>query len=90
MLTFLLDSIIKPGMCMKKLSILVFAAMMALPAFAQKDVVASVNGRNITKSQFEEYHLQNLKFIAMHPKVLGPSAFLIYYLHQPPISWMRH
>ena len=63
MLTFLLDSIIKPGMCMKKLSILVFAAMMALPAFAQKDVVATVNGRNITKSQFEEYHLQNLKFI---------------------------
>jgi parvulin-like peptidyl-prolyl isomerase len=37
--------------------------MMALPAFAQKDVVATVNGRNITKSQFEEYHLQNLKFI---------------------------
>ncbi len=63
MLTFLLDSIIKPGMCMKKLSILVFVAMMALPAFAQKDVVATVNGRNITKSQFEEYHLQNLKFV---------------------------
>ena len=48
---------------MKKLSIVVFAAMMALPVFAQKDVVATVNGRNITKKQFEDYHLQNLKFV---------------------------
>jgi peptidyl-prolyl cis-trans isomerase C len=50
-------------MYIMKLSIVVFAAMMALPAFAQKDVVATVNGRNITKKQFEEYHLQNLKFV---------------------------
>lgn len=48
---------------MKKLSIAVFAAMMALPVFAQKDVVATVNGKAITKKQFEEYHLQNLKFV---------------------------
>lgn len=36
---------------------------MALPAFAQNQVVATVNGRSITKKQFEEYHLQNLKFV---------------------------
>lgn len=36
---------------------------MALPAFAQNQVVATVNGRAITKKQFEEYHLQNLKFV---------------------------
>jgi peptidyl-prolyl cis-trans isomerase C len=48
---------------MKKLSIVVFAAMMALPAFAQKEVIATVNGSPITKKQFEEYHLQNLKFV---------------------------
>jgi peptidyl-prolyl cis-trans isomerase C len=63
MLMFLLDSIFKPGMCMNKLLIVVFAAFIALPAFAQKEVVATVNGRNITKKQFEEYHLQNLKFV---------------------------
>lgn len=48
---------------MKKLSIALVAAMMATSAFAQKDVVATVNGRSITKKQFEEYHLQNLKFV---------------------------
>jgi len=48
---------------MKKLSIAIFAVMMAIPAFAQNEVVATVNGRNITKKQFEEYHLQNLKFV---------------------------
>jgi peptidyl-prolyl cis-trans isomerase C len=47
-------------MFMKKL-ILVFAAMMALPALAQN--VATVNGKPITKKQFEDYHLQNLKFV---------------------------
>lgn len=36
---------------------------MALPAFAQNQVVATVNGRSITQQQFEEYHLQNLKFV---------------------------
>lgn len=29
----------------------------------KKEIVATVNGRNITKKQFEEYHLQNLKFV---------------------------
>lgn len=48
---------------MKKLSIAILATMMVLPAFAQKDVVATVNGRTITKKEFEEYHLQNLKFV---------------------------
>jgi len=62
MIAFLLDSI-KPGMCMKKFSIAIVAFMMATGAFAQKEVVATVNGRSITKKQFEEYHLQNLKFV---------------------------
>lgn len=48
---------------MKKLAVFSLATMMVLPAFAQKDVVATVNGRVITKKQFEEYHLQNLKFV---------------------------
>lgn len=48
---------------MKKLAVFTLATMMVLPAFAQKDVVATVNGRVITKKQFEEYHLQNLKFV---------------------------
>jgi parvulin-like peptidyl-prolyl isomerase len=50
-------------MFMKKLALVTLATMMVLPAFAQKDVVATVNGRTITKKQFEEYHLQNLKFV---------------------------
>lgn len=51
-------------MCMKKLSFAVVACALSLSAFAQKDqVVATVNGRSITKKQFEEYHLQNLKFV---------------------------
>jgi peptidyl-prolyl cis-trans isomerase C len=48
---------------MKPISFALLAAMMALPAFAQNQVVATVNGRSITKKQFEEYHLQNLKFV---------------------------
>ena len=48
---------------MNKLLIAVFTAFIALPAIAQKEIVATVNGRNITKKQFEEYHLQNLKFV---------------------------
>jgi parvulin-like peptidyl-prolyl isomerase len=49
---------------MKNLSLAVIALTLALPSFAQnKDVVATVNGRAITKKQFEEYHLQNLKFV---------------------------
>jgi parvulin-like peptidyl-prolyl isomerase len=48
---------------MKKLSIAIMATMMVMPVFAQNQVVATVNGRNITKKQFEEYHLQNLKFV---------------------------
>jgi peptidyl-prolyl cis-trans isomerase C len=60
MLTFLLDSI-KTGKCMKNLSLVLLATMMVVPAFAQ--TVATVNGKAITKKQFEEYHLQNLKFV---------------------------
>ncbi len=48
---------------MKKLAVLSLVTMMVLPAFAQKDVVATVNGKAITRKQFEEYHLQNLKFV---------------------------
>lgn len=49
---------------MKNFSLAVVALTLAIPAFAQnKDVVATVNGRAITKKQFEEYHLQNLKFV---------------------------
>jgi peptidyl-prolyl cis-trans isomerase C len=48
---------------MKPISFALLAAMMALPAFAQNQVVATVNGRSITQQQFEEYHLQNLKFV---------------------------
>lgn len=48
---------------MKKFSLAVIACAISFSAFAQKDVVATVNGRSITKKQFEEYHLQNLKFV---------------------------
>jgi parvulin-like peptidyl-prolyl isomerase len=48
---------------MKNFSLAVLALTLALPAFAQTQVVATVNGRSITKKQFEEYHLQNLKFV---------------------------
>ncbi len=51
-------------MCMKNLSLAVVVLTLALPSFAQnKDIVATVNGRSITKKQFEEYHLENLKFV---------------------------
>lgn len=46
---------------MKKLSVAFIISMMAFSAFAQN--VATVNGKNITKQEFEEYHLQNLKFV---------------------------
>ena len=52
-------------MCMKKISLVAFIAMMAFPVLAQKDVVATVNGRTITKKQFEDYHLQNLKYVGV-------------------------
>lgn len=48
---------------MKTISLVVLAAMLALPAVAADQVIATVNGKNITKEQFEEYHLQNLKFV---------------------------
>jgi parvulin-like peptidyl-prolyl isomerase len=49
---------------MKKISLAVVALVLAISAYAQKNtVVATVNGRPITKNQFEEYHSQNLKFI---------------------------
>jgi parvulin-like peptidyl-prolyl isomerase len=52
-------------MFMKKLTLVTLATMMVLPAFAQKDIVATVNGRQITREQFEDYHLQNLKFVGI-------------------------
>ncbi len=48
---------------MKKLCTALLASMLVLPALAQNQVVATVNGRSITKKQFDEYHLQNLKFV---------------------------
>jgi parvulin-like peptidyl-prolyl isomerase len=48
---------------MKKISFALLAVMMASSAFAQNQVVATVNGKAITKKQFEDYHLQNLKFV---------------------------
>lgn len=49
---------------MKKMIFVLIAFMMMAAAFAQKDqVVATVNGSAITKKEFEEYHLQNLKFV---------------------------
>ena len=51
-------------MCMKNFSLAVVLLTLAIPALAQKSpVVATVNGKAITKKQFEEYHLQNLKFV---------------------------
>src|SRR6476469_994423 len=51
-------------MCMKNLIFVLVALMMTATSFAQKDqVVATVNGSPITKKEFEEYHLQNLKFV---------------------------
>jgi parvulin-like peptidyl-prolyl isomerase len=45
---------------------LLIALALALPAFAQNtdDTVATVNGKKITRQQFEEYHKQNLLFIS--------------------------
>jgi parvulin-like peptidyl-prolyl isomerase len=49
---------------MKNFSLAVVVLAFALPTFAQnKDVVATVNGKQITRKQFDEYHLQNLKFV---------------------------
>jgi parvulin-like peptidyl-prolyl isomerase len=45
----------------------VLFALLATTAFAQSnpaDVVATVNGKKITKLQLEEYHQQNLRFIS--------------------------
>jgi len=50
---------------MKKVSTAIIATLMASSVFAQKDVIATVNGKPITKKQFEEYHLQNLKFVGV-------------------------
>lgn len=46
---------------MKKLAFVILTGLIALPVLAQN--VATVNGKPITKKQFEEYHLQNLKFV---------------------------
>lgn len=48
---------------MKKLTLAFIAVTMSVTAFAQNQVVATVNGKAITKKQFEDYHLQNLKFV---------------------------
>jgi parvulin-like peptidyl-prolyl isomerase len=51
-------------MCMKKISLTAIALTLAFPLLAQKNpTVATVNGRTITKQQFDDYHLQNLKFV---------------------------
>jgi len=50
---------------MKKVSIAIIATLMTTSVFAQKDVIATVNGKPITRKQFEEYHLQNLKFVGV-------------------------
>lgn len=47
----------------KQFSLAIIALSMTASAFAQNQVVATVNGQSITKKQFEEYHLQNLKFV---------------------------
>jgi peptidyl-prolyl cis-trans isomerase C len=63
MILFLLEIIKTTGMCMKKLLLVIVALTFAITALADSQVVATVNGSNITKKEFEEYHLQNLKFV---------------------------
>ncbi len=46
---------------MNKLLLAFLAIMMITPAFAQ--TVATVNGKAITQKEFDDYHLQNLKFV---------------------------
>lgn len=48
---------------MNKMIFALTAIMTIAPAFAQEKTVATVNGKAITKKQFDEYHLQNLKFV---------------------------
>ncbi len=50
---------------MKKWTFAIAALMTVTSVFAEAptDVIATVNGHQITRSQFEEYHLQNLKFV---------------------------
>ncbi|HXH31827.1 MAG TPA: peptidylprolyl isomerase [Bacteriovoracaceae bacterium] len=49
---------------MRKLGLLAIALVMSAPSFAQNNqAVATINGDEITKKEFEEYHLQNLKFV---------------------------
>jgi parvulin-like peptidyl-prolyl isomerase len=56
-------------MCMKNFSLAIIAFSLTIPALAEKSpIVATVNGRSITKKQFDEYHLQNLKFVG-HRKI---------------------
>jgi parvulin-like peptidyl-prolyl isomerase len=52
-------------MNMKKWTFAIAALITTSSVFAQAptDVVATVNGHQITRAQFEEYHLQNLKFV---------------------------
>ena len=50
---------------MKKWTFAIAALISVSSVMAQAptDVVATVNGKQITRAQFEEYHLQNLKFV---------------------------
>lgn len=49
---------------MRKFITAVIAVVLVTPVIAQQNpVVATVNGQAITKKQFEDYHLQNLKFV---------------------------
>jgi parvulin-like peptidyl-prolyl isomerase len=65
MIPFLLESIkYFTGMCMKKMTFTAAVLALSFQVLAQKDqVVATVNGKTITRKQFEDYHLQNLKFV---------------------------
>jgi len=57
---------------MKKIVISLILSSLSLHAFGE-DIVATVNGKNITKKQFEEYHVQNLKFVGVR-KVTKESS----------------
>lgn len=64
MLAFLLNDNFQ-GRIMKKWTFAIAALISVSSVMAQAptDVLATVNGRQITRAQFEEYHLQNLKFV---------------------------
>ncbi len=50
---------------MRKLGLVAMALVISASSYAQQNqnVVATVNGQEITRKEFEDYHLQNLKFV---------------------------